>query len=136
LRLGGNVYNANPSERNEPPSRFSTDQLPNCFRGEPQTVVLKLLCANVFNDGHARLEVEGVTEFEGRKLRSLALIGPDTTTRLLVDPTTYLPVAQTLTSHDQGSDALIRTLYVVEMTKRDTLSADFFDPRSIGYVGP
>jgi hypothetical protein len=132
LRVEGNVYDPKLCERNQPVSRFSTAQKPNCFAGEPQTVVLKLLCADVFNDGGGRLEVEGVVDFEGRQVRSLALVGPNNTTRLLVDPDTYLPVAQTLINQEHGNGALIRTIYSVEMTETNGVATDFFDPRSLG----
>jgi hypothetical protein len=135
LRVGSNVYDLNLGKPDEPVRRFSTDQLPNCFQDEPQTVVLKLLCADVFNDGSGRLDVEGVVDFEGKKVRSLALIGPNTTTRLLVDPDSYLPVAQTLVSQGQSNKALIRTVYAVELIERNALSGDLFDPRSLGYNG-
>jgi hypothetical protein len=136
LRVEGNVYDPKLGERNAPVSRFSTDQRPNCFPGEPQTVVLKLLCADVFNDGSGRLKVEGVIDFEGRQVRSLALVGPNTMTRLLVDPDSYMPVAQTLTSQTPGNEEVIRSEYVVELTDRITLPPDFFDPRSLSSMGP
>jgi hypothetical protein len=86
------------------------------------------------------LVVEGVIDFEGRRLQSLAFTVPvivgnrpvDATSRLLVDADTYLPVAQT---QEQG-DFLITTVYEVEFVSRSTLATDFFDPRALGYLTP
>jgi DNA-binding CsgD family transcriptional regulator len=134
LTTGGSTYDSNLGDR-EPVSRFSTAQRPACFPGEPLTVVLRLLCWEHTTE-NVNLNVEGVIDFEGRKVQSLALTAPNgATNRLLVDPGTYLPIAQTVTAPGQGSFS-IRTVYAVEILNRSDLSADFFDPRSLGYVPP
>jgi hypothetical protein len=133
LQVGRDVYETYPGT-NDPVFHFTRDERPACYPGEPDLLVVGLLCGlGPLSTTSGAPKVTGVN-FERRRAFAVTLEDDDLgILMLVVDRDTYLPLVHTLTFQGQGQTGIFRTMYSVRFVDRASLDPGFFDPRALGY---
>jgi hypothetical protein len=136
LQTGRDVYEAYPGT-DDPVNHYTRDNRPACYPGEPELLVMSLLCGlGPLESRRGDPKVDAVNH-EGRPALAVSFEDADgRTVTLFVDRRSYLPLAHTVTFQG-GSPAqtgVFRTTYSVSFVSRASVPAGFFDPRALGYV--
>ena len=136
LQVGRDVYETYPGT-NDPVFHFTRDERPACYPGEPDLLVIGLLCGlGPLYSSSGAPKVTGVN-FERRRAFAISFEDADgRISMLVVDRDTYLPLVHTLTFQGQGQTGIFRTTYSVRFVDRASLDPGFFDPRTLGYRSP
>ena len=136
LQVGRDVYETYPGT-DDPVFHYTRDERPACYSGEPDLLVMGLLCGLGPLESDSGAPKVAAVNFERRRAFAISFEDADgRISMLVVDRDTYLPLVHTLTFQGQGQTGIFRTTYSVRFVDRASLDPGFFDPRALGYRSP